>query len=552
MVPYVPVSRIGIFWNLIDSMVTEDQAVDLSRHGIFYPGQVHRNLSIADLYEHAVRRGEGIVAEDGPLVVNTGQYTGRSPNDKFIIDEASSTKKVWWGKINVPMSPTNFRGIRNRMLGYLEGREIFVQDLFVGADPRYRVAVRLITENAWHAMFARHLFIVPSEEDLQSHEPGLLVIHAPNFQTVPEVDGTRSNACIVLNFGSREVLIAGTKYAGEIKKSVFSFMNYVLPNQGVLPMHCSANVGDDGDVAVFFGLSGTGKTTLSATHDRVLVGDDEHGWSEQGIFNFEGGCYAKVIRLSEQAEPEIYGTTKRFGTVLENVVIDPATRRLDLDDDSLTENTRGAYPITSISNAMDIGVASRPSNVIMLTADAFGVLPPVSKLSVDQAVYYFLSGYTAKVAGTERGIVEPQATFSPCFGAPFMAQDPVVYADMLRDRIMKDDVNVWLVNTGWTGGPYGVGHRLDIDNTRAMLRAILNGKLESVEFDTDPMFGLEVPKTCPDVDSHVLNPRATWEDKGAYDKQARKLVRMFEENFESFAPRVPESVARVGPAPVQA
>ena len=529
-------------------MSTKEQTYGLERQGVLYPGAVHHNLSVPALYEHALRRGEGIVAQEGPFVVNTGQYTGRSPNDKFIVDEPSSTELVWWGDVNVAMSEETFGALRRRILAYLQGRELFVQDLFVGADARYRVALRVITENAWHAMFARSLFITPSEEDLRSHEPALTVVHAPNFQTEPEIDGTRSDACIALNFGSREVFIAGTKYAGEIKKSVFSFMNYVLPGRGVLPMHCSANVGEGGDVAIFFGLSGTGKTTLSTTHDRALVGDDEHGWSDEGVFNFEGGCYAKVIRLSEKAEPEIYGTTRRFGTVLENVIIDPETRRLDLDDDSRTENTRGAYPITFMSNVAPSGEAGCPANVIMLTADAFGVLPPLSKLSVDQAVYYFLSGYTAKVAGTERGIIEPQATFSPCFGAPFMAQDPVVYADMLREKIIKHGASVWLVNTGWTGGPYGVGSRLDIDNTRAMLRAILNGGLDSVEYVADPMFGLETPTTCPDVPSDVLNPRSTWADKGAYDEQARRLVRMFAENFESFAARVPESVRAVGPA----
>ena len=528
-------------------MSTQETTYGLERQGITEPGAVHYNLSVPVLYEHALRRGEGVVAHEGPFVVNTGKYTGRSPNDKFIVDEPSSTDLVWWGAVNVPMSEKTFAALRRRMLGYLQGRELFVQDLFVGADPRYRVALRVITENAWHAMFARSLFLTPSEEDLPSHEPSLTVVHAPNFETVPEIDGTNSDACIALNFGSREVFIAGTKYAGEIKKSVFSFMNYVLPGEGILPMHCSANVGEDGDVAIFFGLSGTGKTTLSTTHDRALVGDDEHGWSDEGVFNFEGGCYAKVIRLSEKAEPEIYGTTKRFGTVLENVIIDPATRRLDLDDDSRTENTRGAYPITFMPNAEPSGVAGVPANVIMLTADAFGVLPPLSRLSVDQAVYYFLSGYTAKVAGTERGIIEPQATFSPCFGAPFMAQDPVVYADMLREKIVKHGARVWLVNTGWTGGPYGVGSRLDIANTRAMLRAILNGGLEDVGYVCDPMFGLEIPTSCPGVPSEVLNARSTWDDKNAYDEQARRLVGMFADNFESFASRVPASVRAVGP-----
>ena len=521
----------------------------LARHGITYPRQILWNLAAPALYEEAVRRGEGIVAHGGPLVVRTGQYTGRSAKDRVIVREPTTEKLVWWSESNRPADPDFYDNLKHRMLAYLQGRDMFVQDCYAGADPRYRYPLRIITEHAWHSLFARNMFISAAEEDLAAHEPKLTVIQAPGFQAVPEIDGTRSNVCIALNLAAGEVLICGTAYAGEIKKSVFSAMNFLLPDRGVFPMHSSANVGSDGRSAVFFGLSGTGKTTLSATADRALVGDDEHGWSDEGVFNFEGGCYAKMIKLSPEAEPEIYGVTRRFGTVLENVTIDPVTRALDLDDESKTENTRGGYPINFMSNIVPSGVASTPSHVIMLTADAFGVLPPMARLTTDQALYYFLSGYTAKVAGTERGITEPQATFSTCFGGPFMVQQPTVYADLLRDRLSRHKSEVWLVNTGWTGGPYGVGTRLKISHTRAMLRAILSGTLAKTTFAKDPVFGLEMPTTCPETPTNVLNPRATWADPAAYDQQAQRLVKMFAENFKQYADRVPASVLRAGPQP---
>jgi phosphoenolpyruvate carboxykinase (ATP) len=516
----------------------------LERHGIVNLKAVHWNLPASALYEEAIRRGEGTVVHEGPLVVHTGQYTGRSPRDKFIVHEASSADRIWWGAVNRPMAEEQYDSLKQRMLAYLQGKELFVQDAFAGAEADYRFPIRAITERAWHSLFARNLFILPTDDELRSHNPKLTIIYAPGFQSSPEIDGTNSGAAIVLNLGKGEVLIAGTSYAGEMKKSVFSSLNYLLPLHGVLPMHCSANTGPDGDVAIFFGLSGTGKTTLSTASDRTLIGDDEHGWSNRGVFNFEGGCYAKMINLSPEAEPEIHATTRRFGTVLENVVFDTETRRLDLNDDSLTENTRGAYPISFMPNASSTGVAGHPSNVILLTADAFGVLPPVAKLTLDQAVYYFLSGYTAKVAGTERGIVEPEATFSPCFGAPFMAHYPSVYGDMLREKIQSHGAQAWLVNTGWTGGAYGVGHRMKIAHTRALLRGILSGSLADSEMETDPIFGLQVPKSCPDVPPEVLSPRATWADKDEYDRQARKLVEMFAENFRKFEDRAPETVGK--------
>ncbi len=518
----------------------------LERHGIVNLSAVHWNLPTSALYEEAVRRGEGHVAHNGPLVVHTGQYTGRSPKDKFIVNEPSSAQHVWWGDVNRPMDEARYEALKRRLLAYLQGRELFVQDTFAGADPNYRYPVRAITERAWHSLFARNLFIVPTADELRRHEPKLTIICAPGFQTSPEIDGTNSGAVIVLNLGKGEVLITGTSYAGEMKKSVFSTLNYLLPLDGVLPMHCSANVGADGDVAIFFGLSGTGKTTLSTTSDRTLIGDDEHGWSDRGVFNFEGGCYAKVINLSAEAEPEIYSTTQRFGTVLENVAFDTTTRRLDLNDESLTENTRGAYPISFMPNSSATGVAGHPNNVIMLTADAFGVMPPVAKLTLEQAVYYFLSGYTAKVAGTERGIVEPEATFSPCFGAPFMAHHPSVYGDMLRDKIKRHGSDVWLVNTGWTGGPYGVGQRMKIAHTRALLRGVLSGALADSEMETDPIFDLQIPTSCPNVPPEVLSPRNTWADKDGYDRQARELVQMFADNYRKFEQRAPASVDGVG------
>jgi phosphoenolpyruvate carboxykinase (ATP) len=519
----------------------------LENHGIRNVNGVYWNLSTAQLYEEIVRRREGRIAHLGPMIVRTGHHTGRSPNDKFIVEESSSSDKIWWGKVNRPISEQHFEILYRRMLAYLQGKDVFVQDCFAGADSQYRLPIRIITEYSWHSLFAHNMFIHTRHEDLANHRPEFVVIDVPNFHAVPEIDGTRSEVFIVMNFARRMVLIGGTQYAGEIKKSIFTALNYLLPQQNVLSMHCSANVGAGGDVAIFFGLSGTGKTTLSADPERRLIGDDEHGWSDNGVFNFEGGCYAKVIRLSPEAEPEIYQTTRRFGTVLENVSFDSATGRLDLDDDTLTENTRAAYPIDYIPNIVPEGRAGHPQNIIMLTADAFGVLPPIARLTPEQAMYHFLSGYTAKVAGTERGVTEPQATFSTCFGAPFMVLPPTVYADLLGAKIARHGANVWLVNTGWSGGPYGVGQRVKIGHTRAMIHAALNGSLVNVETRLDPNFGLPVPVAVPDVPTEILDPRSTWADKAAYDAQAQKLAAMFVENFKNFADQVPERVREAGP-----
>jgi phosphoenolpyruvate carboxykinase (ATP) len=508
--------------------------------------RVRWNLSAAALYEEAVRRQEGLIAADGPLVCRTGQHTGRSANDKFIVREPSSEKEIAWGGPNRPMSPEHFEALHRDLLASLTGSELFVQDCYAGADPRYRLPIRVITEYAWHSLFARNLFIVDPTA-AGEHVPALTVIAAPSFRADPARHGTNSEVVIVLNFAERLVLIGGTSYAGEIKKSVFSTLNYLLPLRGVMPMHCSANVGAGGDVALFFGLSGTGKTTLSSDHERGLVGDDEHGWSDHGVFNFEGGCYAKTIRLSAEAEPQIYATTRRFGTVLENVVVDPETRELNLDDDRFTENTRAAYPIEFISNAIPSGQGGQPKNIVMLTADAFGVLPPISRLSSAAAMYHFLSGYTAKVAGTEKGVTEPKATFSTCFGAPFLPLPPSRYAEMLGDRISRHQAQVWLVNTGWTGGPYGTGTRMKIRFTRAMIHAALAGLLDTVQYAKDKRFNLDVPLSCPDVPADVLNPRNTWADKEAYDQQAQKLARMFADNFKAFEARVTSEVRAAGP-----
>lgn len=519
----------------------------LELHGIQNVSAVYWNMHTPRLYEEAIRRREAHLAHLGPLVVRTGQYTGRSPNDKFIVQETSSSDKVWWGKVNRPMDDAHFEVLRNRMLAYLEGRDLFVQDCFAGADPEYRLPIRIITETAWHNLFARDMFIQAKPEALAAHVPQFTVINAPGFRSDPETDGTRSDVFIVLHFGMGLVLIGGTQYAGEIKKSIFTVMNYLLPQKNVLSMHCSANYGPSGDTAIFFGLSGTGKTTLSADPSRTLIGDDEHGWSERGVFNFEGGCYAKVINLSPKAEPEIYETTRRFGTILENVGYDSETGRIDLNDASLTENTRAAYPISHIPNATRSGLGGHPENIIMLTADAFGVLPPVARLTAAQAMYHFLSGYTAKVAGTEKGVTEPSATFSTCFGAPFMALSPAVYARLLGENIARHNVKVWLVNTGWSGGPYGVGSRIKIAYTRAMVHGALDGQLDTVRTVTDPNFGLEVPTSCPNVPDEVLDPRGTWADPAAYDAQARKLAGMFTENFKQFEKDVSPEVRAAGP-----
>ncbi len=528
-------------------MSTVQAGSGLEAHGIRAAKPVHVNLPAAVLYEHAIRRAEGVVAADGPLVCRTGSHTGRSPNDKFVVEEPSSAGHIWWGKVNRPMQPAQYDALRADVVAHLGQQELFVQDLYAGAYPAYRLSVRFVQELAWHNLFVRNLFIVPPAADLAGFQPQFTVLTAPSFKADPARHGTRSDVVIALNLAAREVIIAGTSYAGENKKSIFTVLNYVLPLQGVLAMHCSANIGPTGDTALFFGLSGTGKTTLSSDPERRLIGDDEHGWSDRGVFNFEGGCYAKMIKLSAEAEPQIYATTRRFGTVLENVSIDVATRRLNLDDDTYTENTRGAYPIGFIDNAVPSGMGGHPKNIVMLTADAFGVLPPIAKLTPEAAMYHFLSGYTAKVAGTEKGVTEPKATFSTCFGAPFLPMHPNVYAKLLGERIAQHHSNVWLVNTGWTGGPYGVGSRMKIAHTRAMITAALSGALDKVAYRTDAVFNVQVPTECPGVPPAVLDPRTTWGDPSAYDAQATKLAAMFVENFKTFADAVSAQVVAAGP-----
>jgi len=523
----------------------KNTAYELDNYGIKEPARVYWNLNTAELYEEIARRNEGHLSNHGALIVDTGEYTGRAAKDKAIVREPSSADKVFWGDVNKDFPQDKFNAIQDRMMAHATGRDLFVQDTFVGADPKYRVPIRVINELAWHSLFARTMFIRSSETS--PHNPEFTIINFPEFQADPQRDGTRSPTFILIDFSQRLVLIGGTSYAGETKKSGFTLMNYLLPQKGVMSMHCSANVGAEGDVAIFFGLSGTGKTTLSADPERRLIGDDEHGWSDDGVFNFEGGCYAKVIKLSAEAEPDIYRTTRMFGTILENVVYDPETRVIDLDDARRTENTRASYPLTSISNIVPEGRAGNPRNIIMLTADAFGVLPPVSRLRPEQAMYHFLSGYTAKVAGTERGIKEPEATFSTCFGAPFMVLHPGVYAGLLGEKIAQHNAACWLVNTGWSGGPYGVGSRMKIAYTRAMIRAILNGELAMVETVPDPTFGVNVPVSCPGVPSEVLQPKNTWADKDAYDRQAADLARRFNENFKKYEEGVSEAVRAVAP-----
>ncbi len=528
-------------------MSQDGRAFGLEAQGFRNLKAVHWNFSAPALYEEAVRRGEGHVAKNGPLVVLTGVHTGRSANDKFVVRDAASENNVWWDN-NKPMSPAHFDALQADMMAFAEGRELFAKDLYGGADLTYRLPVRIVTEYAWHSLFVHDLLIRPTADQLRGFAPEFAVIDLPNFEADPAKHGTASKTVIAVNFTKKMVLIGGTSYAGEMKKSVFTILNYLLPPKRVMPMHCSANVGSDGRVAIFFGLSGTGKTTLSADASRTLIGDDEHGWSEHGVFNFEGGCYAKVIRLSKEAEPEIYSTTERFGTVLENVVMDPETRELDLDDAKYAENTRAAYPIDYIPNASETGRAGHPKNVIMLTADAFGVLPPIAKLTPSQAMYHFLSGFTAKVAGTEKGLgKEPQPTFSTCFGAPFMPRHPTEYGNLLRDLIAQHQVDCWLVNTGWTGGEFGVGSRMPIKVTRALLAAALDGTLANVEMRVDPHFRFRVPVAVPGVDSKILNPRETWADKAAYDAQARKLVSMFRDNFRKFEAHVGRDVLDAAP-----
>ena len=522
-------------------------AYGLENQGFRNLKSVHWNLTAAALYERAALTGEGQVAKNGPLVVLTGQHTGRSASDKFVVKDAASESQIWWEN-NKAMTPAHFDALFQSMMSYAQGRELFVQDLFGGADPVHRLPVRVITEYAWHSLFIQHLLIEPTAAEREGFVPDFTIVDLPGFHADPSIHGCSSGTVIAVNFSKKLVLIGGTSYAGEIKKSVFTILNYLLPPKRVMPMHCSANVGKSRESAIFFGLSGTGKTTLSADASRTLIGDDEHGWSENGVFNFEGGCYAKVIKLSPEAEPEIYATTQRFSTVLENVVMDPVTRELDLDDNRYTENTRAAYPIDFIPNASTTGSAGHPRNVIMLTADAFGVLPPIAKLTPSQAMYHFLSGFTAKVAGTEKGLgKEPQPTFSTCFGAPFMPRHPTEYGNLLRDLIAQHQADCWLVNTGWTGGAYGTGSRMPIKATRALLAAALDGTLANVEMRVDPHFRFRVPVAVPNVDTKILNPRDTWADKSAYDAQARKLVSMFRENFKTFEAHVGRDVLDAAP-----
>jgi phosphoenolpyruvate carboxykinase (ATP) len=522
--------------------------LDLTYLGLANLGSVHRNLTTPVLYEEAVRRHEATVAHLGPLVVRTGQYTGRSAKDKYIVREPGSEDRIWWGKYNQPIEPEVLDGLRRRLAAYLQGRNVFVQDCYAGAHPEHRLRLRVITEYAWHSLFARNMFLREFDQDvLDAFEPDFTVLSCPNFHAIPEVDGTRSDVFIVVSIAERLVVIGGTEYAGEIKKSVFTVMNYLLPEHDILPVHASANVGPEGDSCVFFGLSGTGKTTLSTDPERRLIGDDEHGWSADGIFNFEGGCYAKTIRLNPEAEPEIYETTRRFGTILENVMLDTRTRRPDLDDASLTENTRAAYPIDYLPNVIEDGMAGPPRNVVMLTADAFGVLPPIARLTPAQAMYHFISGYTAKVAGTERGVTEPQATFSELFGAPFMVLQPTAYAELFGRRVTEHDASCWLVNTGWSGGGYGVGERISIKYSRALLREAISGQLADVEYRTDPVFGLAVPLHVPGVPDELLDPRSTWADGAAYDAAAQDLARRFVDHFRDYVDAAGPEVAAAGP-----
>ena len=509
-------------------------------------GTLQCNLPPVALVEQAIRRGEGGLAAEGGLATTTGKHTGRSPKDRFIVDRPSIHDTVDWGAVNQPLDPAHHNQLWSKARQHVTGRDLYVQDVLAGADPAYCLRVRVITEAAWHSLFARNMFIVPTTENIQTFEPDFTVVQLPSMQAEPAVHGTRSEAAIVVDFEHRSVLICGTHYAGEAKKSIFSVLNYLLPKHGVLPMHCSANVGSDGDVALFFGLSGTGKTTLSADPTRQLIGDDEHGWGPRGVFNFEGGCYAKVIRLSPEEEPEIFAASTRFGAILENVTTDPLTGAVDFDDDQITENTRASYPLDFIPNACSTGTAGHPRHIVMLTADAFGVLPPISKLSPAQAMYHFLSGYTARVAGTEAGVKDPQATFSACFGAPFLPRKPSTYSTMLGELMRRHDVACWLVNTGWSGGPCGTGQRMRLPHTRAMLRAALDGTLKTAPMRIHPQFGLTMPICCPGVPDEILDPRRTWADGAAYDQAAEAVAKRFEANFRQFDDEVGEDVKAAG------
>ena len=508
---------------------------------------VQRNLSMPKLVEAAVNNGEGVLSFRGALVAQTGKRTGRSPKDKFIVKDAITENKVAWGSVNLPFTAEKFDALYDRVVEYLAGKKVYVQDLFCGADPRYQLPIQVINELAWHNLFVRQLFIRPTEEELKTHKPEFTIVSAPGFLADPKRDGTNSEVFVIVNFTRRIVIIGGTQYAGEMKKSIFGVMNFLLPARNVFPMHCSANIGEDGVTALFFGLSGTGKTTLSADPTRKLIGDDEHGWSEDGVFNFEGGCYAKCIKLSEQNEPQIWNALD-FGSVLENVILDPETRVPNYDDDSLTENTRAAYPVEHIDNAVIPGFGGHPKNVVFLTADAFGVLPPVSRLTPEQAMFHFMSGYTAKVAGTEAGVTEPQATFSTCFGAPFMPLPPKVYAEMLGQRLREHNAQCWLVNTGWQGGPYGIGKRMSLPYTRAMVNALVEGALNDVAFEIEPAFGLSIPTFVPGVPADLLKPRNSWKDTAAYDRMAADLSARFAKNFEKFD--APREIKEAGPRAV--
>ena len=524
----------------------------LDAQGIATGAELFWNLTTAPLVEHAVRRGEGLLARDGPLVVRTGKHTGRAAQDRFIVRNSVSEDTVWWGKTNKPMDPDAFDRLYDDFLLALADKDmLYAADLYGGSQVENRVRVRVINELAWHNLFIRTLLVRPEPGELADFAPEFTMIDLPSFRADPERHGCRTETVIAVNLEKKLVLIGGTSYAGEMKKSVFGLLNFILPPNGIMPMHCSANIGPKGDTAIFFGLSGTGKTTLSADPKRTLIGDDEHGWSDTAVFNFEGGCYAKMIRLSPEAEPEIFATTKKFGTVLENVVIDQVTRELDLNDNTLAENSRGAYPIEFIANCSRENMGPVPRNVVMLTADAFGVLPPIARMTPDQAMYHFLSGYTAKVAGTEIGVTEPEATFSTCFGAPFMPRHPSVYGNLLKKRIAEGSVDCWLVNTGWTGGKYGVGKRMPIKETRALLNAALDGSLKNAEFRKDPNFGFDVPVEVPGVDSKLLDPRGTWANPAEYDATAAKLVDLFVKNFAEFAPHVDEGVRQSGPKAAQ-
>lgn len=522
----------------------------LSNHGLLKLDRVFWNLPTPALYEEAIFRGEAHIVYGGPLIVNTGKWSARAANDKFIVKEASTEDKIWWGVYNRPFSQEKFDGLLARLQAFLQGEELFVQDCYVGADPNYRMPIRIITDSAWQSLFARNMFLtIRNRDELKKHVPEFTLIAAPSFNCDPRIDGTRSETAIVINFAQRLAIVANSSYGGEIKKSIFTIMNFLLPQQGVMAMHCSANVGKQGDVALFFGLSGTGKTTLSADPNRQLIGDDEHGWSDEGVFNFEGGCYAKVIRLSAEHEPQIHACTRRFGTILENVIWDPASRKIDLDDDKLTENTRASYPLEFIPNVVEEKmVRSHPKNVIFLTCDASGVLPPIARLDMNQAMYHFISGYTSKIAGTEIGLgIEPEITFSACFGAPFMVHHPFYYANLLKQKMEKHGAKCWLVNTGWVGGKFGVGKRISIRHTRNLLNAALDGKLDDVQYRKDKLFGFEVPLTCPEVPEDVLEPSNSWGNKEEYWTRYDSLAARYIENFKLFSEGCPEEVIQAGP-----